>query len=171
MNITTKIFLFLISLALFVYVSPQSPEFPEPPEGSLQSREPADSEDPMRRAYFVNLDRAEVIAHYKNKFENQYKIPSIRLNYPPEEAQSIIRDQTRSTYLEEIVYPLRESIYINGFEPKSEKDTIIIEDKVWEQKIIIKYVQSPLYLRLIIMALTLVSAYLLVREYAYVKKH
>ena len=160
-----KIILFLISILLFVYVSLPDPEFPPPPLGSLQSTEPADTETPLRRAYFTNLNRQEVIDHYKNEFNKGFAFYTPRLNYPPEEAQTIIRDQTRSTYLEEIVHPLRESLFINGFEPKSEKDTIIIENKVWQQKIIVRLVPSSLAMRLFVLAFTIVSALLLMREY------
>lgn len=160
-----KIIFFLISILLFVYVSLPNPEFPSPPPGSLQSTEPADTETPLRRAYFTNLNRQEVIEHYKKEFNKSFKYFTPRLNYPPEESQTIIRDQTRSTYLEEIVHPLRESLFINGFEPKSEKDTIIIENKVWQQKIIVRLVASALMIRYLIIALTIVSSLLLVREY------
>lgn len=100
---------FLISLILLFYILPGSPEFPKPPADSVQSKEPADSESPFRRAYFTNLNREEVINHYKKEFNQGFGVYTPRLNYPPEESATIIRDQTRSTYLEEIVHPLRES--------------------------------------------------------------
>lgn len=164
------ILFFVFSVLLFVYVSLPSPNFPKPPPDSFQSNEPADSETSLRRAYFTNLTREEVINHYKKEFNKGFNIYTPRLNYPPEESKTIIRDQTRSTFLEEIVHPLRESLYINGFEPKTEKDTIIIEDRNWRQKIIIKYVPSSLWIRFIVMGLTLAATFILVREYSYVKK-
>jgi hypothetical protein len=91
------------------------------------------------------------------------------LNYPPEEAQTIIRDQTRSTFLEELVHPFRESIYINGFEPKTEKDTINIEGRTWRQKIIIRYVPSLTIIRVIVVGLTFVLVLWLVKEYNHIK--
>src|SRR3989337_2076372 len=118
-NIIVWSLFLILAMFILVYVSLPSPDFPSPPLGSLQSDEPADSEDPLRRAYFVNLNRQEVIAHYENEFNKGFWFLKPRLNYPPEEAQTIIRDQTRSTYLEEIVHPFKESLFINGFEPKT----------------------------------------------------
>lgn len=162
--------LFLISVVLLFYVFPSSPEFPKPPPDSVQSREPADSETPYRRAYFTNLNRDEVINHYKKEFNYGFNVYTPRLNYPPEESATIIRDQTRSTYLEEIVHPLRESIYINGFEPKSEKDTIIIDNTKWNQKITVRYVQSSVWVRIVVLLGSIITSYYLVIEYINAKK-
>lgn len=158
-----KILLFLVSLfflGLLVYVVPPSPEFPAPPTDALQSKEPADSETPLRRAYFTNLTREEVMAHYQKEFKW-----GLTLNYPPEESKTLIRDQTRSTFLEEIVHPLRESIYINGFEPKDEKDAINIEGLPWRQKIIVRYVPSNVLTRVLVIALSFIGAVILPKEW------
>ncbi len=168
-----KVLLFLmllITLFLLIYILPQSPEFPKPPADSVQSIEPADTESPLRRAYFTNLNRAEVISHYQKEFNEGFDIYTPRLNYPPEESATIIRDQTRSTYLEEIVHPLRESIYINGFEPKSEKDTIIIDKVKWNQKIIVRYVPSSVWVRVIVLLASAILGSFLALEYINAKK-
>lgn len=165
-----NIFFIVIALVILTYIAFPSPGFPTPPPNSEQSTEPADTETSLRRAYFTDLNREEVINHYNSQFDNKLFFPTLRLNYPPEEAQSIIRDQTRSTYLEELVHPFRESLYINGFEPQSEKDTILINGRRWEQKITVRYVPSEVFFRIMIMFSTLVLAYLLVREYMYAKR-
>lgn len=170
MNKFIKILISLVSLSLLFYVLLPNPEFPKPPPDAVQSMEPADTETSLRRAYFTNLNRQEVIEHYKKEFNKGFNIYTPRLNYPPEESATIIRDQTRSTYLEELVHPLRESIFINGFEPKSEKDTIIINEVNWNQKIIVRFVPSSPWIRPIVLALTIASLLLLVREYKYAKK-
>ncbi len=158
------LFLFF-SLVFLGYVVLPSPGFPAPPPGSLQSKEPADTESALRRAYFTNLSREEVMSWYKSQFKWGY-----RLNYPPETAASIIRDQTRSTFLEEIVHPFRESLFINGFEPKNPKDAINIEGLAWRQKIIIRYIPSNKFTRVVVSLMSLVSVAVLVREYGkYVK--
>lgn len=151
-----------------VYLCMPNPDFPAPPMGSLQSKEPADSESPLRRAYFTDFTRAEVLAHYSKEFKWGYL-----LNYPPEEAGTIIRDQTRSTFLQEIVHPFRESIYINGFEPPADdaKDQINIEGRHFRQKIIIRYVPSSLSLRLATFALTILSVFFLFNEFKDVRKN
>lgn len=142
-----------VSLIFLAYVFSASTAFPPPARDFLQSDEPADMETPLRRAYFTNLTREEVIGHYNEVYKNTlfgFVIPNIRLNYPPEEAKTIIRDQTRSTFLEELVHPFVGSIYINGFEPKLEKDKILINGQDWRQKIIIRYVPSARGVRVII---------------------
>lgn len=165
--------LYIVFSALFLwYLALPNPDFPVPPPGALQSKEPADSETPFRRAYFTNLTREEVINHYKKEFNKGFTIYTPRLNYPPEMAASIIRDQTRSTFLEEIVHPFRESIYINGFEPKESKDAINIEGLPWRQKIIIRFVPSSTIIRIVVSLVSLVSMAILMREYAkYAKRN
>ncbi len=132
---------------------------------SIQSHEPADIETPFRRAYFTNYGRQEVVDWYTSEFNKptifNIKFSSIRLNYGPEEAGTIIRDQTRSTFLEEVAHPLRESIYINGFEPKDPKDEIFIENRHWKQKIIVRHVQSSALARLLVFAGLVVSTILI----------
>ncbi len=135
-----------ITLLLIFYVSRPSADFPPPPSGAKQSMEPADTETPLRRAYFTDFTREEIIAHYQKEFIG---FPTLRLNYPPEDAQTIIRDQTRSYYLEELAHPLRESLYINGFVPQHKKDAILIDGVEYYQKITIKYVPSSSAARIV----------------------
>jgi hypothetical protein len=166
-NLKNAIFIVISIIFLFYLVSPNL-SFPESPPDTLQSKEPADIEDSYRRAYFTNLDRKQVLDYYQKQFKLHlflWDIPSYRLNYPPEDAQTIIRDQTRSTFLEEIIYPMRDSIFVNGFEPKEEKDAIFIEGKYWRQKIIIKYVHSYTVARVIIGLGALLVLYYLLTEW------
>lgn len=135
----------LSSVTFLAYLLLPNPEFPVPPPNSLQSNEPADTESPLRRAYFTDYSREETMKWYKNQMEWGF-----RLNYPPEDAATIIRDQTRSTFLEEIVHPFRESLYINGFEPKNDKDAVIIEGRLFRQKIIVKQVSSTVPVRVFV---------------------
>lgn len=155
----------ILFLGLLVYEIPASPQFPKPLPDALQSKEPADSETPLRRAYFTNMTREEVINYYKKEFNTGFIVFTPRLNYPPEESQTLIRDQTRSTFLEEIVHPLRESLYINGFEPKDPKDAIEIEGLPWRQKIIVRYVPSSVWVRILVIALSFICSILLIKEW------
>ena len=168
MKLPFKILYFSFFLILLIYVAIPSPEFPIPPNDSIQSNEPADSETPLRRAYFTNFTREEVMTHYKEQFSksNFLGLPFLTysFNYPPEESQTIIRDQTRSTFLEEIAHPFRESIYVNGFEPKTQKDAIFIEGRDWRQKLIIKYSNSLLAVRVIIVSLTAIITWFILIE-------
>lgn len=143
-----------------LYLLLPEPDFPTPPADAKQSFEPADSESPLRRAYFTDFTREEVMDNYKKQFGWGY-----RLNYPPEEAKTIIRDQTRSTFLEEIVHPFRESLFINGFEPKDPKDLVIIEGKLWRQKIIVRYVPSNRYLRIALALAIIIAIWVLIGQW------
>ena len=136
--------------------------FPGPPPDALQSHEPADVEETFRRAYFTDYTRDQVIAHYKAQLGF---LPVLRLNYPPEDAQTIIRDQTRSWYLEELVHPLRGSLYINGFISQKPQDDIVINDKMYVEKITIKYVPSNLFVRIAVATGILFSIYFLFKEW------
>lgn len=165
-----KILFFIVSLTLFAYVFPPSPDFPEMLPNSIQSTEPADIETPLRRGYYTNLTRPEIIEHYNSIFKNNLGFITLRLNYPPEEAQTIIRDQTKSTFLEELVHPFRESLYINGFESEKTIYQLVIDGKTWNQKVIVRYVPSSVWVRLIVLFLTIASGMLLVREYRHDNK-
>ncbi len=154
MKLNVKIGYLFTSVLFLTYLSVPNSSFPEKTIESLQSDEPADTEDLNRRSYFTNMNRAEIMSFYLDQMNNKsflgITMPTYRLNYPPEEAQKIIRDQTRSTFLEEIVHPFRESVFVNGFEPTNSKDEIFINEKVWRQKITVKQVESNLYFRLIV---------------------
>lgn len=130
-----------------------------------QSGEPADVETPLRRAYYTNATREEVMRHYLNEFEKSFFLNlsflTYRLNYPPEEAQTLVRDQTKSTFLEEIVHPLRESVYINGFEPLGPEYAIVVRGVPWRQKITVRYVPSSLVVRIVIVLLSGITTYFL----------
>src|SRR5258708_924621 len=146
--------LILFGIGAGVYLVKPAPfDFPAPPPGSFQSVEDADIESPFRRAYFTNYTREQVIANYKNQFR-MAKF-TFELNYTPEDAPTLIRDQTRSRYLEELVHPFRESLYINGFIPQVAKDDIWYKGVHYEEKITIKYVPSSLPVRIIFALLTL----------------
>ena len=150
--------------AIFVvYLSLPSPKFPVPPHGSVQSMEDADIEDSLRRAYFTNYTREQVIDHYKNQF--RLRPLTLELNYPPEDAQTLIRDQTRSVYLEELVHPFRESIYVNGFIAQVPKDDIWYKGVHYEEKITIRYVPSSLALRIVFAAAALLIMFWMIHEY------
>ena len=159
-----RIIIVLIFSTLFIYTLLPNPKFPNPLPNALQSEEPGDVENlSLRRAYYTNLTREEVMKHYQNEFKGY------RLNYPPEEAVVIIRDQTKSTFLEEIVHPFRESFYVNGFEPESAEYAIIKAGQPWRQKITVKYVASNIIIRSSVMMLTgIVSLFLLE---VWTKKH
>lgn len=149
-----------ITIVLFGYLLLPNLAFPEPPPDSVQSLEEADIETPLRRAYLTNFTREEVLEHY----QRQIPWPAYRLNYPPEEAFVLIRDQARSTFLQEIVHPFRASLFVNGFEPKDPKDDVWYKGVDYRQKITVRYVPSSAWERIPIMVLTLLGLYLVSKE-------
>lgn len=168
----TSIFLksltFFVLLILFLYLILPIPRFPVQPHDSVQSLESADTETPWRRAYFTNYTREDVLNLYKKQLSKSsffgISLPTHRLNYPPEEAQLLIRDQTRSTFLEEIVLPFRSSLFINGFVPTQAKDAVGYRGTSYYQKVTIKYVPSFVFLRVLISAFGILAFYFVAKE-------
>ena len=158
-NKIIKVIFVLFGIALMVYLAWPAPQFPKPLSDFYTSTEPADKETPLRRGYYTNLTRDQIVNHYASEFNW-----GERLNYPPEEAQTIIRDQTKATYLEEIVHPMRESIYIAGNVVQSDKDPFEINSNKFRQKVIVKYVGSNIFVRLGIGILTLSLMWILYNQ-------
>ncbi|MDO8487923.1 MAG: hypothetical protein Q7S31_01230 [bacterium] len=155
----------ILAVATAGYLALPSPNFPAAPPGSLQSTEPADTESVFRRAYFTNLTREELMAFYLGQFGTW----SIRQILPPEMAQELIRDQTRSSYLEELVHPARESLYVNAFVPIRPTDEINMAGTHYLNKVTVRYMPSSLIPRLTMLLLAAGAAYLLGKEYGLVK--
>jgi len=167
MRVTKYIFL-LLSFVFLLYLSLPSLTFPPPPPGAFTSLEQADTESEYRRAYFTNLTRQEVLEYYQNEFKISFfgiEIPNYRLNYPPEDAYSLIRDQTRSTFLEEIVYPFKGSFFVNGFKPSVAKDDIWYKGVNYYQKITVRIASGNRVLGLAIGGLTLVISWRMIVLY------
>lgn len=161
----------LASGIILFYVALPSPGFPAQLPNSLKSNEPADVESPLRRAYFTDMSRQEVLNWYTFQFKTSgfmnLSLPTYLLNYPPEESGTIIRDQTRSTFLQEIVHPFRETLYVNGYEPKPDdnENKIVINGTPFRQKIIVRYVPTNTFLRLLVALGFLTAAPMLFNEF------
>jgi hypothetical protein len=131
--------------------------------GSLKSDEPGDTyQNPNNAAYFSNFRRQEVIGFYKDQFSYLnifgFKIPPLNSNHPPEEAFTYIRDQQASTYLEQFAYPLRDALFVNGFEPFDESGkpyrqgatNIFTKEAFFDSKTTIRYFGSSVISRLLV---------------------
>ena len=138
------------------------PGFPPPPPGSLTSFAPADTETIYRNSYYTNYSRAEIINYYKS----QFKWPFFRLNHPPEESQTLVREQTQTSWLEELVHPLKDSLYINGFYPTKPTEQLNIGKVHYQARITLHYFPSHPVTRLTVLLMASLSAYLLIKEYA-----
>lgn len=157
-----KIGLLLAFICGTIYLSPPLPEFPKPPKDSLVSNEPADLESIYRKSYFTNLTRDEIMNYYDKEFKGWI---SFRLDQRREDAYSVIRDQTPSSYIEEIVQPGRGSLYINVYVPDKPTDQINRNGIHYLNKVTIHYMPSHVVSRLTAWLLVLGVGYLIFKEY------
>ncbi len=113
----------VFSLCLLVYMLVPGPrsvyEFPAIPESNKSKLDGDTWQVPNVVAFFSDRYRDFATDYYQQSYRNKTSLPfePIRLNYPPEFAYTAIKVETQSTYLEEYVYPLRDSLYVNGMEP------------------------------------------------------
>lgn len=106
-------------LGFGVYVLLPSPAIPELPN-SVASGEPDTRDVENLDAYYNNMTREQVIEFYKNSYnktDSGIRLPTYVLNHPPEYARQRVRDELFSWYLEEVVHPFRESLYVSGWTP------------------------------------------------------
>lgn len=150
----------------FIYIILPGPgrrdQIPSLPD-SVKSIEPGDTyQNPNNAAYYSDHRRNYIRAFYSSALKKLDPIgaffPPIRLNYPPEEAYTYVRDQEKSTFLEEYVYPLRESIFVNGYEPLIKNGRSISHDAdfvesrglFYNSKTVIRLYPSSLLVRILI---------------------
>jgi hypothetical protein len=171
------ILIILIYLIGFFYLILPSPNFPSLSQ-SWRSTEEGDTwQNPNQKGYYTNLERFQVINEIKSKFNHSFlsmKLPGIKVNYPPEEAHSLVRDQLKSNYLEEIIFPLRESIFINGWEPEndpkmksipeSKRSDLFANGQKYQAKITLYPIYSNTFARLLIWTLIFPITYLTIKS-------
>lgn len=160
----TFLIIFLLGLTYILLPGPDHvSDFPPLPD-SLKSDEPGDTVQVENiAAFFSQADRAQITKYYKNWYQNANFsfFPPIALNHPPEEAHQFVRDQQTATFLEEYVYPLRGSIFVNGYEPIIENkianrssnffgNMIHINGQYYASKATLRYHPVPVFWRLII---------------------
>ena len=172
------IFLFLVVGTSYLLL-PAKVNFPDLP-GAVKSIEPGDTIQIANvSAYYTDMARKDVVDFYFDYFSKSkfFNIPLItyKINHPPERIREILRDTQQSTYVEEIVHPFRESVFVNGFEwnndpftpPGSREQNILVVNGVTYQfKITIFYQPSFVWQRLVIFYLSFGVGYLLVLEIA-----
>lgn len=152
------------SLAFLIYLLMPGPssinDFPALPASVKSSLEGDTIQVPDVAGYFSNNYRDFVIPFYSQGFQAKTKFffKPLRLNHPPEDAYAKIKDQTPSTYLEEITYPFRDSLYINGLEPLTEDgqpryqgaDRIEYDGARYDTKVTLRYYSSGLVPRVVL---------------------
>lgn len=172
------IFFLIFFLGTFYLCLPTPKDFPALP-GSVKSIEPGDTVQIANvSAYYTDMSRKEVVDFYFKYFSRSplLNIPLItyKLNHPPERIREVLRDTQQSTYVEELVHPLRESVFINGFEWNNDpftpqitrdKNILFINGKVYQFKVTLFYQESKTWARLLVFYATILCIYLLVVGY------
>lgn len=159
--------LFVLGLIYLVLPGPAKiSDFPALPNSVKSGLDGDTWQNPNIVAYFSDFRRDDITKFYKNFFNKSIffgiPLPIISLNHPPEEAYRYIRDQQESTFLEEYTFPLRETIFVNGYEPRTEhimrgKDTtdrvgntIKYGDNRYNSKATLRYYPSNVVIRILV---------------------
>ena len=152
---------YLLGIVYLVLPEPVIPNLP----GALKSIEPGDTTQiPGIWAYYTNLSRREAIDFYKEAFSKssflKIPLPTYILNHPPEYARETIRATQQSNFYEEIVHPLRESLFVNGWIPKEDKvylarslkpvTEFTIDGQNFSAKITLYHVRSTIWARILV---------------------
>ncbi len=159
-----KIIIAIVYLLGIVYLVLPEPVIPNL-EPAFKSTEPGDTvQIPGVWAYYTNLSRREAVDFYKKAFSRsaflKIPLPTYILNHPPEYARETIRATQQSNFYEEIVQPLRESLFVNGWVPKEDKvylaqskkpiTVFTVDGRDYDAKITLFYVRSPLWARILV---------------------
>ena len=168
MKIILKIFLGLVYLLGAIYLFLPNPIYPDL-SSSSRSDEPGDTwQNPDQKAFFTDKNRQEVLQELQRSFSLSH-LPSFRLNYRPEEAAQFVREQIDSYYLEEIIHPLRESLFVNGWEPQNspywksvgagKRPPIQIYGIYYRSKVTLKPTYSSAWARILVWSLIFPACY------------
>jgi len=178
--------IFMVGLVYMLTPGSSSIDQFAPIPNSLKSDEPGDTvQAPNIAAYFSDFDRKSITNFYRNEYRKQFWfgkfIPPISLNHPPRAAYTYVRDLQMSTFLEEYVYPLHGSLFVNGYEPTVEAhilnlkpsagDIIHIKDQYFKSKATIRFYPNEWWISLLVYVsiwIAAVSLFRLFRE-AYAK--
>lgn len=162
----------LPNIALVVYLSLPLPSIPSLPNAILSTEAGDTVQMKNVRAFYTNNYRTEVIGFLNNYFPKPY----IKINHPPEKAKQIFRDTIQSYYLEEFVFPLRGSVYVNGYEwehdvfTKPEKrivNKMIINGNDQNSKVTLRWFYPSLierYLNLLFINLFLFASFQIIKK-------
>jgi hypothetical protein len=173
------ILFFLVFFLGTVYlVLPAPKDFPSL-SPSVKSIEPGDTVQIANvSAYYTDISRQEAVDFYYRYFSRSplwgIPLPTFKLNHPPERIKEILRKTQQSTYVEEIVHPFRESLFVSGFEWDNDpftkparriKNILIVNGKVYQFKVTLYYQEAKVWQRLLIFYLTLGAIYCLCLAY------
>lgn len=164
-----KFFLLLFFIGLIYILLPGASSIDDflPLPNSTRSKLEGDTiQNPNIVAYFSDFKRDFITKYYKDMLSRKLflgiAISPIRINHPPEEAFRYVRDQQESTFLEEYTFPLRESLFVNGYDPSVQNDMfnkkvrsfvgdhLNYEQKYFNTKTTLRFYPSPLLARLVV---------------------
>ena len=159
-----KIFYIFFCTVFLIYMVWPGPskisDFNALPNSSKSTLEGDTIQIPNVSAYFSNNFRNFVTNFYFTNYQKltHFPIPPLRLNHPPEYSWKVIKVNTDSTYLEEFVYPLRDSLYVNGFEPFYEDGTsrywgasnFTVNGNSWYTKTTLRFYPSNLLVKVLV---------------------
>lgn len=168
----------IFSILLLIYMLWPGPstisDFKPLPDSAKSALSGDTVQIPNVSAYFSNRYRNFVIPfYYENYWQNNHlPFPPLRLNHPPQYSWEVIKRHTDSTYLEEFVYPLRTSLYVNGFEmftPEGLKifpnaPVMIEEGRTWFTKTTLRLYASNFLVRIIVWLGIVISVALLYKQ-------
>lgn len=174
LKIFLAVLIYLLGVTYLVLPTPHTPNL----SSAVRSDEAGDTwQHPDQKGFYTNMTRGEVLEEMQNKFAltlNGFTIPSYRLNYRPEESFQFVRDQVSSNYLEEIVYPMKDSLFVNGYEPKNAPVNrnidpaylpgILYKNTYYLSKVTLRPVTSSIPSRILIWTLIFPAAYLVVKS-------
>lgn len=158
-----KIFI-IFSVLLFIYMLWPGPgkisQFKPLPDSVKSTLEGDTIQIPNVSAYFSNNFRESVVPFYSSNYQKQTHLPfgPLHLNRPPEYSWIAIKKHTDSTYIEELVYPLRDSLYVNGFEPFYSDGNprfwgstqFGVEGRNWYTKTTLRFYPSKIIVRILV---------------------
>lgn len=149
----------------------QISDFPALPSSDKSKLEGDTIQIPNVSAYFSNNFREFVVPYYLTNYQklSWLPFPPIKLNHPPEFSWITIKKHTDSTYLEEMVYPLRDSLFVNGLEPFT-KDLqprwwgatkFEADGNLWSTKTTLRFYPSSPWIRILVWFGIIVSTLLI----------
>lgn len=172
------IYIALILTGTIYLIIPSPGNFPDLPN-SYKSIEPGDTTQIKNiSAYYSDEPRILATTFYRNYFSRSrlwgIPLPTIRLNHPPERIREVLRATQQATFAEEFVHPLRESVFVSGFEwnndpftPPAQRiqNAPFVNNRSYAFKITVFYQPTPVWQRLLVFYFTVGLIYLLVRQY------
>lgn len=166
-----KIIFRIFAVALLTYMIWPGPsrisDFKPLPNSAKSTLEGDTIQIPNVAGYFSENFRDFVVPFYIKDYKSNshFPFPPLRLNHPPEYSWVTIKKHTETTYLEELIYPLRSSLYVNGYEILRPDGTSVfysvprLEEagKSWPTKTTLRFYTSNLGVRIIVWAAILFS--------------